>query len=328
MVVISKGVSTVPERIIRKKNDFTDDGKRRKNWSMERKKARWGWIFVAPTLLFFMVFSFYPMFNAFYMGLTKKDLLSLNPPKFIGVKNYTYLFKSTDFWNSMKDTALFTLGTFLLLLVFSLILAAFIISRKKLKTLLQMLYYSPALLSSVVAALIWLLIFDPRGLANQTLNFICQSPGIDHKWLAASNMLRLSTIIVYFWKYIGYFTIIFVAGIGSIPISIHEAAEIDGASRWQDFWCITFPLIKPTTLLVSVMAMIQCLKTFSTQYLFTTAGAPTKPINVITLNIYNTAIRDHRIGRASAMSMILFLIMIVLTWFQFKISKSDDVTYM
>ena len=275
-----------------------------------------------------MLFSLYPITNAFYMSLTKKDLLSLKPPEFIGLKNYTYLFQSADFWNSMKATALFSLGTFSLLLVFSLLLAALIISRKRLQTLLQMIFYSPALLSSIVAALIWLLIFDPRGLANQGLNFICHTPGIDHKWLAATNMLRLSTIIVYFWKYIGYFTIIFVAGIGSIPRSLHESAEIDGASRWQDFWHITFPLIKPTTLLVSVMAMIQCLKTFSTQYLFTGAGSPTKPINVITLNIYKTALRDHRIGRASAMSMILFLIMLVLTWIQFKASKSENVTYM
>jgi multiple sugar transport system permease protein len=302
--------------------------KKQKHWSMERKKARWGWIFVTPTLLFFMLFSLYPITNAFYMSLTKKDLLSLKPPEFIGLKNYTYLFQSADFWNSMKATALFSLGTFSLLLVFSLLLAALIISRKRLQTLLQMIFYSPALLSSIVAALIWLLIFDPRGLANQGLNFICHTPGIDHKWLAATNMLRLSTIIVYFWKYIGYFTIIFVAGIGSIPRSLHESAEIDGASRWQDFWHITFPLIKPTTLLVSVMAMIQCLKTFSTQYLFTGAGSPTKPINVITLNIYKTALRDHRIGRASAMSMILFLIMLVLTWIQFKASKSENVTYM
>lgn len=307
---------------------LSPDERKQKKWSMERKKARWGWIFVTPALLFFAVFSFYPIFNAFYMSLTKKNLLSLKPPELIWFKNYSYLFKSPDFWNSMKATGLFTLGTFFLLVVFSLTLGALIVTRKRFKRLLQMVFYSPALLSSVVAALIWLLIFDPRGLANQFLNFLAQTPGTDHNWLASANMLRLSTIIVYFWKYIGYFTIIFVAGMGSIPKSIHEAAEIDGASRWQDFWLIVLPLIKPTTLLVSVMALIQCLKTFSTQYLFTTSGAPTKPINVITLNIYNTAIRDHNIGRASAMSVILFLIMIVLSWMQFKVSKEDTVTYM
>ncbi|KUK19945.1 carbohydrate ABC transporter permease, partial [Pseudothermotoga lettingae] len=93
------------------------------------------------------------------------------------------------------------------------------------------------------------------------------------------------------------------------------------------FFYITFPLLKPTTLLVSVMSLIQCLRTFSTQYLFVQGGAPIKPIDVITLNIYNTAIRDHRIGRASAMSVILFLIIMFFTYLQFKISKSEDVSY-
>lgn len=296
-------------------------------FSMEKQKARWGWIFVLPSLLFFTVFSFYPMGNALYMSFTKKDLLSLAAPKLIGLQNYLYLLNSPDFWNSMKNTALFTVGAFIPLLVTSLILAVLIMSLAKFRRFFQLALYSPAVLSSVVVALIWLLIFDPRGLANQSLNLVMQTPGVDHKWLASDYMLRLSTIIVYIWKYIGYFTIIFVTGIGGIPGTLHEAALIDGANRWQTFWRITFPLIKPTTVLVSIMAMIQCLKTFSTQYLFTTSGAPTAPINVITLNIYNTAIRDHRIGRASAMSIILFIIMLFLTWLQFRTSKSDQVNY-
>ena len=133
---------------------------------------------------------------------------------------------------------------------------------------------------------------------------------------------------MYVWKYVGYFTVIFVAGIGAVPHTLHEAALIDGADRWQDFWHITFPLLKPTTLLVSVMAMIQCLKTFSTQYLFTTAGAPRQPINVLTLNIYYTAIKDHSIGRASAMSVLLFLVMLIFTWLQLRLSRTEEVTYM
>lgn len=300
----------------------------KKNYSIEGKKARWGWIFVIPSLIFFSLFSFYPIINAFYMSLTRKDLLSLRPPKFIGFRNYLYLFHSLDFWNSMSSSAIFTIGTFVPLLIFSLLLAVFILSRDRFYKFFQMAYYSPAVLSSVVAALIWLLIFDPRGLANQGVNFFLNQSGVDYNWLASVHMIRLSTIMVYFWKYIGYFTIIFIAGISAIPKSLHEAAKIDGANSWKDFWYITFPLLKPTTLLVSVMAMIQCFKTFSTQYLFTQAGAPTRPINVITLNIYNTAIKDHRIGRASAMSIILFIIMIVFTWLQFKASKSDEVTYL
>ena len=301
---------------------------RHRKFGMEHNKAKWGIIFILPSLIFFAVFSFYPIINAFYLSFHRKDLLSLRAPKFIGFDNYTYLFGSSNFWNSVLSTTFFTLGTFIPLLIFSLILAAFIMSRKRFQKFFQMAFYSPAVLSSVVAAVIWLLVFDPRGLGNQMLNTLFNSPGVDHKWLATDTMLRLSTIIVYFWKYIGYFTIIFIAGMASIPKQLHEAAYIDGANRWQGFWRVTFPLLKPTVLLVSVMSMIQCLKTFSTQYLFTVSGTPSKPINVITLNIYNTAIRDHRIGRASAMSVLLFLVMLFFTAMQIKGSKSDDVTYM
>jgi len=269
-------------------------------------------------MAFFAVFSFYPIVNALYTSLFRKRLLSLRPPTFIGLENYEYLLKSPDFWNSIKATFIFTLGTFIPILVFSLLLAAFIMSRKRFQKFFQMAFYSPAVLSSVVAAAIWLLILDPRGLANMGANFLLGTKGVDYKWLASANMVRFSTILVYFWKYIGYFTIIYITGLASIPQSLHEAAKIDGANGWKDFWHITIPLLKPTTVLVSIMSMLQCLKTFSTQYLFTQSGAPLEPINVITLNIYNTAIRDHNIGKNSAMSIILFIIMLFFTWLSSK----------
>jgi len=294
---------------------------------MEKKLARWGWTFVAPSLLFFSLFSFYPILNAGYTSFFRKKILSLKPPTFIGLKNYIYLFQSDDFWNSIRATFVFTIGTFIPLLVFSLLLAVLILSIKRGQKFLQLAYYAPAVLSSVVAAVIWLSIFDPRGLGNQWLNFIMGTPGVDHKWLASSFMVQLSTILVYFWKYIGYFVVIFIAGLSAIPGTLYEAARIDGASNWRIFWSITFPLLKPTIVLVSVMSMLQCLKTFSTQYLFVQSGSPQAPINVITLNIYNTGIRDHLIGRSSAMSIILFIIMLLFTWIQFKTSKADDVSY-
>jgi len=294
---------------------------------IERRKARWGWIFVLPSLVFFSLFSFYPILNAFYTGLFRKKLLSLKPPRFIGFDNYIYLLQSPDFWNSLRATVVFTIGTFIPMVIFSLLFAILIMSRKRFQKFFQLAYYSPAVLSSVVVAAIWLIIFDPRGLSNQVINFILNTPGVDHKWLANSVMVQVSTMMVYFWKYVGYFTIIFLVGLASIPKDIYEAAEIDGINAWKGFWCITLPLLKPTTILVSIMSMLQCLKTFSTQYLFTQGGAPTEPINVVTLNLYHTAIRDHRIGLASAMSIILFVIMIFFSWLQFKVSRSDDVSY-
>ena len=127
---------------------------------MERKKARWGWVFVIPSLILFSAFSFFPIMNAFYESFFNRNLLSLRPPRFVGWDNYTYLFRSKDFWLSVQNTLIFTLGTFLPLLVFSLILAVFIMSISVLAIFSDGLH-SPAVLSSVVAALIWLLIFDP-----------------------------------------------------------------------------------------------------------------------------------------------------------------------
>ncbi len=298
-----------------------------KNFSYEQKKAKWGWIFTAPGLVFFSIFSFYPILNALWTSFLNKKLVSLKKPTFVGFKNFANVLGSLDFWNSMRATATFAVGCFIPLVIVGLILATFISSRNRHQRALQLIYYSPAVLSSAVAALIWLLMFDPRGLMNQSLNALLGMPGHDWKWMADSAMVQLSTIIVYFWKYIGYFTILYITGIAKIPTSIYEAATIDGSGPWNRFRLITLPLLKPTTVMVSIMAMIQCLKTFSTQYLFTQRGAPQAPINVITLNIYNTAMRDNNISKASVMSVVLFLMMLALTVGQLKLSKSDDVSY-
>ena len=296
---------------------------------IEKKEARWGFAFTVPAILFFSVFSFYPIINALYTSFFNKRVLSLAPPEFIKLENYSYIFTSPDFFNSMRATFVFTLGTFIPIVIFSLLIATFlsILPSKKLKGFFQIAFYTPAVISSVVAATIWLLIFDPRGLGNQLVNFLTFQSGVDQKWLADKTMVQLSTMIGYFWKYIGYFVVLFITGLSAIPPVMYEAATIDGASRWQSFWRITLPLLKPTVVLVSIMAMLQCLKTFSTQYLFVQGGAPRAPINVITLNIYTTGIRNQRIGRASAMSIVLFLIMLVLTWIQFRFSKSEEVEY-
>ncbi|MCR5763866.1 MAG: sugar ABC transporter permease [Treponema sp.] len=300
---------------------------RQKKISFEQKKARWGWYFTMPGLIFFALFSFYPIINAIITSLYNKKLLSLKKPSFVGLSNYIKVLSSPDFWNSMKATAIFTVGCFVPLVIICLLLAVLISTRSRAKRSMQMILYSPAVLSSVVIALIWMILLDPRGIMNQFMNMIHGTTGIDYKWLSDSKMVRFSTILVYFWKYVGYFTILYITGIGKIPTTVYEAATIDGASKFQQFWTITIPLLKPTIVMVSIMAMIQCIKTFSTQYMFTQSGAPLAPINVITLNIYNTAMRDLAISRASVMSIILFLIMLTLTCIQFRFSKSDEVSY-
>ncbi len=302
---------------------------------IEKKQARWGFIFVLPAMLFFSLFSFYPIINAFYTSFFDKRALSKAPPDFVGLGNYKYLFdldraaSALSFYNSLRATLVFTLGTFIPLLILSLLFAVLIsnLSSNKAKKFLQISYYCPAILSSVVAATIWMIIFDPRGLGNQWVNALLRTPGIDRRWLVDPVMQQVSTMVIYFWKYIGYFVILFITGLASIPPTIYEASTIDGATKNQVFWRITLPLLKPTVVLVSVMAMLQCLKTFSTQYMLYTNGAPRAPINVITFNIYVTGIQQQRLGRASAMSVVLFVIMLLLTLFQFKTTKSEQVEY-
>ncbi|MDR1636110.1 MAG: sugar ABC transporter permease [Treponema sp.] len=294
---------------------------------IEKRKAFWGWIFVTPAVLLFLLFSLYPMANAFYNTFFNIKLLSLRKPQFMGIKNYIYVLSSGSFLNSIKATVIFTLGAFIPLTVFSCIFGLIITTRKRGHNFLQLMIYAPAVFSSVVAALIWMLLFDPRGLANSMVNFILASPGVDHHWLTDTAMLRLSTAAIYVWKYIGYFSIIFVTGIAKIPHSVLEAAVVDGAGALQTIRRIIMPLLRPTTVMVSIVAMLNCLKSFSTQYLFTQRGAPVEAINVVTLNIYNTAIRDLNISRACVMSVLLFLVMMALTMIRLRSSERDSVRY-
>ena len=307
--------------------------KHEKKFSIEKQQAKWGFAFTIPCLLFFAVFSFYPIISAFITSLTNRDAIK-RTWDFIGFDNYVYLFTQSNggfsLINSLKATGIFTIGTFIPMVVVSLILAVMIMQLRKpgQSKMFELAFYTPAVLSSVVAATIWMILFQPTGLFNQLSNFVMRSSGRDFQWLTNDNMLRISTIIVYFWKYIGYFTILFITGLASIPPTIYEAAIVDGSSRWHTFWKITLPLLKPTIMLVSIMAMLQCLKTFSTQYMFVQGGTAREPIDVITMNIYYTGVVNRRLGRSSAKSIILFIIMLFFTFLQFKTQKGDeDVEY-
>lgn len=304
----------------------------KKQYSIERQQSFWGFLFTIPSLVFFAVFSFYPIINAFVISFTNRQAIARSQ-KFIGLENYVYLFTKSNggfsLMNSLKATLIFTLGTFIPMVIVALLLSTLMMQLRKDKSraFFQISYYLPAVLSSVVAASIWMIMFDPRGLINQVSNVLTFGSGVDYKWLTDNTMLQISTMIVYFWKYIGYFIILFITGLASIPPTIYEAATVDGSTKFHTFFRITLPLLKPTVLLVSIMAMLQCLKTFSTQYMFFQNGATRAPIDVITMNIYFTGIRNGKLGRASAMSIILFVIMLLLTYLQFAVSKTDEVEY-
>ena len=306
--------------------------KKTKKYSIEKRQARWGFAFTIPCLVFFAIFAFYPIISAFITSLTNRKAISRNY-SVVGLENYIYIFTKGNggysLLNSLRATLEFTLGTFIPMVVVSLFVAVLLSQLRKPghSKFYELCFYTPAVLSSVVAATIWMILFQPTGLVNQMSNFLMMTSGRDYQWLTSNTMLQISTMIVYFWKYIGYFTILFITGLASIPSTLYEAALVDGSSRWHSFWHITLPLLKPTVVLVSIMAMLQCLKTFSTQYMFVQGGTARAPIDVITMNIYFTGVNNGYLGRASAMSIVLFLIMLVFTALQFKFQSGDDVDY-
>ena len=306
--------------------------KKTKKYSIERRQARWGFAFTIPCLVFFAIFAFYPIISAFITSLTNRKAISRNY-SFVGLENYIYIFTKGNggysLLNSLRATLEFTIGTFIPMVVVSLFVAVLLSQLRKPghSKFYELCFYTPAVLSSVVAATIWMILFQPTGLVNQMSNFLMMTSGRDYQWLTSNTMLQISTMIVYFWKYIGYFTILFITGLASIPSTLYEAALVDGSSRWHSFWHITLPLLKPTVVLVSIMAMLQCLKTFSTQYMFVQGGTARAPIDVITMNIYFTGVNNGYLGRASAMSIVLFLIMLLFTALQFKFQSGDDVDY-
>lgn len=303
-----------------------------KKYSIEKRQARWGFAFTIPCLVFFAIFAFYPIISAFITSLTNRKAISRNY-SFVGLENYIYIFTKGNggysLLNSLRATLEFTIGTFIPMVVVSLFVAVLLSQLRKPghSKFYELCFYTPAVLSSVVAATIWMILFQPTGLINQMSNYLMMTSGRDYQWLTSNTMLQISTMIVYFWKYIGYFTILFITGLASIPSTLYEAALVDGSSRWHSFWHITLPLLKPTVVLVSIMAMLQCLKTFSTQYMFVQGGTARAPIDVITMNIYFTGVNNGYLGRASAMSIVLFLIMLVFTALQFKFQSGDDVDY-
>ena len=306
--------------------------KKIKTYSIERRQAIWGFLFTVPCLVFFAVFAFYPIISAFLTSFTNRKAISRNY-SFVGLENYVYIFTKGNggfsLMNSLRATLEFTIGTFVPMVVVSLFVAVLLSQLRKPghSKFYELCFYTPAVLSSVVAATIWMILFQPTGLVNQMSNYLMMTSGRDYQWLTSNTMLQISTMIVYFWKYIGYFTILFITGLASIPSTLYEAALVDGSSRWHSFWHITLPLLKPTVVLVSIMAMLQCLKTFSTQYMFVQGGTARAPIDVITMNIYFTGVNNGYLGRASAMSIVLFLIMLVFTALQFKFQSGDDVDY-
>lgn len=284
---------------------------------LSRRLSIWGFLFVAPALALFLTFSLYPFITAFRLSLYEYDMLTTK--RFIGLANYLSLFHDPLFRRSCAATAVYVFGSGVPLWVMSLGIALLLNnSFLRFKGFFRACYYLPVIMSLVAASVVWKIIFHPYGLVNYFLSSIgVQDPIF---WLTDSKFAPLALIIMGVWKRLGYYTVMFLAGLQAIPREYYEAAEIDGASPLARFWNVTFPLLKPTTAFVIIVSIILGLQSLVPQMLMTNGG-PSDATRVIALLIYQTGFVYLKMGYASAMSVLLFAFIMLFTMLQLKILR-------
>lgn len=282
----------------------------------------YGILFVAPAMLFFLIFSIYPMFNGLLLSLT--DYTLLKAPNFVGIQNYIDLLSNKEFQNGLIVTALFVVGTTIPKWILSLGLAMLFVREFWGRETFKVLYFTPTLLSGVVISLVWKLLLNPDGVITALAGPFSHQPEIF--WLSHAKLTPLALIVVDDWAGIPFFMIVWIAGLVGIPREFYEAALIDGAGRAQAFWNITLPLLRPTTLFVVVVTSIGSLQAFSLQFIMT-RGGPSNVTTTVALLVYKYGFEYFRMGMAATMSVIMFIFIILITIVQIRGMRSEETSY-
>jgi ABC-type sugar transport system permease subunit len=265
-----------------------------------------------PALALFAFFAIYPGLRVFYLSLFDYSLTA--PPEYVGLENFRFLASDPRFRDAVLNSVFYTVGTYLPALVLALLLALAL--RRKVAGFgwVRLLYFLPVATSWVAISVVWRLVYHPEGLLNQTLH-------IDVSWLTGSTTAKWALVIMGIWKETGFFLILFLAGLARMPVDVHEAALVDGANTWQRFWRVTFPLLKPITAICSVIAVIRGFQAFSPQVVLTDGAFGTEVVNLF---VYKTAFESARMGRASAVAVLMFLLLITVTLVQLRVFRRAD----
>ena len=274
-----------------------------------------GYIFSLPFIIGFLAFTLIPIAVSMYYSVT--DYKLGQTPAFIGIKNYLELLKAERFINSVKVTLIYVVTSVPTKLIFALFVAYLLTQGRRGVTFYRSLYYVPSLIGgSIAVALVWKTIFSRKGLANTIL----ASLGLQKlSWLGDPKLSMGILVLMSAWQF-GSSMIIFAAGLKEIPGSYYEAAEIDGANKWQRFLSITLPCLSPIILYNLVMQTITAFMAF-TQAFVITQGGPNDATNFYALYVYNHAFKWSNMGYASAMSWLMLVLISVITLILFKSSK-------
>lgn len=285
---------------------------------MARRRAMMGYLFVFPTILAIVAFTAGPVVVSF--GLSFFQWNVIDPPEFIGLDNYVTLANDQRALSSFVTTGKFVLLAVGLQIVVSLFLALGVqnLQSKGLRYFFRTAFFLPILTSAASIAIVLAYMFDQNfGVVNYYLGKV----GIPEiPWLNSSGWALIAIVIAYVWQQIGFTFIVFTGGITTIPKDVLEAADLDGATGWQRLWTITIPLLSPTLLFVGVTGVISALQVFAEPYVMTNGG-PGDATRTVVMILYESAFSFLQIGYGSAIAVVLFAIILLITALQFKLSS-------
>lgn len=275
--------------------------------------------FIALPCILLFLFILVPILIALGVSFTDYDVI--NVPNFLGIKNYLKLFDDPYFWIAAKNTIIYTLLYVPLGLAVSLGTASLLNMKKKGAKLFRVLFYIPVLCSSVATATIWYWLLNPsNGLFNNILGaFGISGPA----WLQDSKWAMAAIVVMSVWMTFGTNMIVFLAGLQGIPSVLYEAAKVEGAGRWQTFRYVTVPSLTKTTFLVTTMLIINAFQVFDQAYILTKGGPGNSTITLV-YYIYNNGFANLKMGYASAISFILFIMIFIVSVLNMRINNLDN----
>ncbi|MCR8850396.1 sugar ABC transporter permease [Rossellomorea sp. SC111] len=293
-------------------------------WKNSMSKNKHPYVFIAPAVIILTVFSIVPIIVAFLISFTDLDLKGLadwSNVSFIGLDNYSELVSDELFHKAIFNTLFYVIIGVPLVIIFSLGIALLLnYGTSKLFTVFRGVYYMPSITNIIAVAVIWGFLYNTEyGLFNYLLSLLDVEK---IPWLGEPTIAKLSLIVLAVWKGVGINMIIFLAALQGIPKSYYEAAEMDGANRWQVLWNVTIPLLRYATFFVTVTTLIGWLQFFEEPFVMTNGGPLDGTISMA-LFIYQRGFQFSEFGYAAAGSFILFIIIIIITLLQFKLRKSD-----
>ncbi len=277
---------------------------------------------ILPWIGVFALFWLYPLIYAAFLSFTEYQTLT-NEHIFIGFDNYIKILSDEVFWISLKNTAVFTFGTVPVTTALSIFLAVLLDSKLvKFKNFFRSSYFMPSVTSMVVIALIFTNLYTQEGYINSLMKML-GLPYPERGWLMDQGTALFSIMAMDVWMATGYYMVLFLAGMQTIPKDLYESAVLAGANAWKRFWKITLPLIKPTLLFVLVINTIKSFQVFVEIFVMT-KGGPLNSTTTLVYHIYNNAFeKTDAMGYASAMAFILFFLLMLFSFIQMRVLRSE-----